>query len=217
MKVKLIKLIFVSFFVFLTSFNLQARDVIKYFADMPVFLLPSLESTHKLELIENFNKNATKDTLENLFGGKVRMLQLDTVAQFISIQATSVSRFDMIVLNRLDSTEFITIINTVCGPVCSSYIHFYDTQWKEIKMDFPDLSNQPWLKSPEESINGVKVKDMLKGNFLEYTFNPKENRIEVKNNTSEMLGSDEQALIKPYLADETIYVKWANAKWEAMK
>ena len=212
MKAKLKKIICFSFVILLAGFNLQAQNVIKYFTDMPGYLLPSMESSHKLELIENYQKTG-KDTLENLFGGKVRMLELDTVSQHISISTTSVSRFEMQILERSDKTKFIAIINTVCGPVCSSYIHFFDTEWQKIRMDFPELTNRQWIKSTDDTIDGVKLEDMLKGVFLEYNFNPQENSVEVKNNSARILGKEEQELIEPFLMKKVISVKWDAGKF----
>ena len=212
MKAELKKIICFSFVILLAGFNLQAQNVIKYFTDMPGYLLPSMESSHKLELIENYQKTG-KDTLENLFGGKVRMLELDTVSQHISISTTSVSRFEMQILERSDKTKFIAIINTVCGPVCSSYIHFFDTEWQKIRMDFPELTNRQWIKSTDDTIDGVKLEDMLKGVFLEYNFNPQENSVEVKNNSNRILGKEEQELIEPFLMKKVVSVKWDAGKW----
>lgn len=213
MKLNINKLVFFSLLIFNINFGVQAQDIIIYFTDMPAYLLPSLESSHKLELIENYQKTG-KDTLENLFGGKVRMLELDTVSQHISISTTSVSRFEMQILERSDKTKFIAIINTVCGPVCSSYIHFFDTEWKEIRMEFPKFDNRQWLKSTDETIDGVKLQDMIKGIFLEFNFNPHEKSVEVRNNSVQMLGKTEQGQIKPFfMEDKIISVKWKEGKW----
>ena len=213
MKAKLKKIICFSFIILLAGFNLQAQNVISYFTDMPAYLLPSLESSHKLELIENYQKTG-KDTLENLFGGIVTLLDLDTVADYISIRTTSVSRFEMMLFQREDKSSFITVINTVCAPVCSSYIHFYDTEWKEIRMEFPKFDNRQWLKSTDETIDGVKLQDMIKGIFLEFNFNPHEKSVEVRNNSVQMLGKTEQGQIKPFfMEDKIISVKWKEGKW----
>ena len=213
MKAKLKKIICFSFIILLAGFNLQAQNVISYFTDMPAYLLPSLESSHKLELIENYQKTG-KDTLENLFGGKVTLLDLDTVADYISIRTTSVSRFEMMLFQREDKSSFITVINTVCAPVCSSYIHFFDTEWKEIRMEFPKFDNRQWLKSTDETIDGVKLQDMIKGIFLEFNFNPHEKSVEVRNNSVQMLGKTEQGQIKPFfMEDKIISVKWKEGKW----
>ena len=213
MKLNINKLVFFSLLIFNINFGVQAQDIIKYFTDMPAYLLPSLESSHKLELIENYQKTG-KDTLENLFGGKVTLLDLDTVADYISIRTTSVSRFEMMLFQREDKSSFITVINTVCAPVCSSYIHFFDTEWKEIRMEFPKFDNRQWLKSTDETIDGVKLQDMIKGIFLEFNFNPHEKLVEVRNNSVQMLGKTEQGQIKPFfMEDKIISVKWKEGKW----
>ena len=213
MKLNINKLVFFSLLIFNINFGVQAQDIIKYFTDMPAYLLPSLESSHKLELIENYQKTG-KDTLENLFGGKVTLLDLDTVADYISIRTTSVSRFEMMLFQREDKSSFIAVINTVCAPVCSSYIHFFDTEWKEIRMEFPKFDNRQWLKSTDETIDGVKLQDMIKGIFLEFNFNPHEKLVEVRNNSVQMLGKTEQGQIKPFfMEDKIISVKWKEGKW----
>ena len=213
MKLNINKIVFFSLLIFNINFGVQAQDIIKYFTDMPAYLLPSLESSHKLELIENYQKTG-KDTLENLFGGKVTLLDLDTVADYISIRTTSVSRFEMMLFQREDKSSFITVINTVCAPVCSSYIHFFDTEWKEIRMEFPKFDNRQWLKSTDETIDGVKLQDMIKGIFLEFNFNPHEKSVEVRNNSVQMLGKTEQGQIKPFfMEDKIISVKWKEGKW----
>ena len=213
MKLNINKLVFFSLLIFNINFGVQAQDIIKYFTDMPAYLLPSLESSHKLELIENYQKTG-KDTLENLFGGKVTLLDLDTVADYISIRTTSVSRFEMMLFQREDKSSFITVINTVCAPVCSSYLHFFDTEWKEIRMEFPKFDNRQWLKSTDETIDGVKLQDMIKGIFLEFNFNPHEKSVEVRNNSVQMLGKTEQGQIKPFfMEDKIISVKWKEGKW----
>ena len=213
MKLNINKLVFFSLLIFNINFGVQAQDIIKYFTDMPAYLLPSLESSHKLELIENYQKTG-KDTLENLFGGKVTLLDLDTVADYISIRTTSVSRFEMMLFQREDKSSFITVINTVCAPVCSSYIHFFDTEWKEIRMEFSKFDNRQWLKSTDETIDGVKLQDMIKGIFLEFNFNPHEKSVEVRNNSVQMLGKTEQGQIRPFfMEDKIISVKWKEGKW----
>ena len=212
MKAKLKKIICFSFVILLAGFNLQAQNVIKYFTDMPGYLLPSMESSHKLELIENYQKTG-KDTLENLFGGKVRMLELDTVSQHISISTTSVSRFEMQILERSDKTKFIAIINTVCGPVCSSYIHFFDTEWKKIRMDFPELTNQHWMKNEEEMVDGVKIENLFQSTFIEFHFNSMMNGVVARNNSIEMFDTEKKEKLMPYFRKENMLILFENNTW----
>ena len=212
MKAKLKKIICFSFVILLAGFNLQAQNVIKYFTDMPGYLLPSMESSHKLELIENYQKTG-KDTLENLFGGKVRMLELDTVSQHISISTTSVSRFEMKLFQRPDKSSFIAIINTVCGPVCSSYIQFFDREWKEIRMDFPELTNQHWMKNEEEMVDGVKIENLFQSTFIEFHFNSMMNGVVACNNSIEMFDTEKKEKLMPYFRKENMLILFENNTW----
>ena len=212
MKAKLKKIICFSFVILLAGFNLQAQNVIKYFTDMPGYLLPSMESSHKLELIENYQKTG-KDTLENLFGGKVRLLELDTATQHISISTTSVSRFEMKLFQRPDKSSFIAIINTVCGPVCSSYIQFFDREWKEIRMDFPELTNQHWMKNEEEMVDGVKIENLFQSTFIEFHFNSMMNGVVARNNSSEMFDTEKKEKLMPYFRKENMLILFENNTW----
>ena len=212
MKLNINKLMFLSLLIFNINFGVQAQDIIKYFTDMPAYLLPSLESSHKLELIENYQKTG-KDTLENLFGGKVTLLDLDTVADYISIRTTSVSRFEMMLFQREDKSSFIAVINTVCAPVCSSYIHFYDTEWKEIRMEFSKFDNRNWLKSAESIVDGEKVEDMLKATFIELTFKQEKNAVEARNHSIEYLNLESGKLLEPFLKKENIIITFENNGW----
>ena len=212
MKAKLKKIICFSFVILLAGFNLQAQNVIKYFTDMPGYLLPSMESSHKLELIENYQKTG-KDTLENLFGGKVRLLELDTATQHISISTTSVSRFEMKLFQRPDKSSFIAIINTVCGPVCSSYIQFFDREWKEIRMDFPELTNRQWMKNEEEMVDGVKIENLFQSTFIEFHFNSMMNGVVARNNSIEMFDTEKKEKLMPYFRKENMLILFENNTW----
>ena len=208
MKANLKKTICFSFLILLAGFNLQAQNVISYFTDMPGYLLPSLESSHKLELIENYQKTG-KDTLENLFGGKVRMLELDTVSQHISISTTSVSRFEMQIIENENDT-LIAVINTVCAPVCSSYIKFYDTEWQEVKVDFPKYTNKSWYKIPISNVAEKNIETVMKTSFVELIFDQAEKMIVAKNKSWEYLNDDDLAAITENMTLENIKVPYST-------
>ena len=195
-------------------FNLpgRAQTIDSYFVDMPAIILPGLSSSMRLELTEYY-KSEGRDSIRNQFGYNVHLLALDTVSGYISLQTASNARFEMKTLLRNDTSVVLVVIRTVCGPVCSSYIHFYDKGWNKVQLDFPKLSNLDWLKNPEEMVNGEKVKNMFNANFLEYIINTKDNSIHVKNNSVETLGMDEQAIVKPFLDDKVITVRWNNDKF----
>lgn len=173
------------------SFSGQSKNIATYFVDMPLILMPTLESSYRLELVEIFTESG-RDTLENSLGSTVTLLNLDTVNQHIAVRSTSVSRFEMQLITHRNDT-LIGIINTVCAPLCSSYIKFYNTDWQEVKVDFPKFSNKSWYKV-DISNDAKKIAERLvKMSLVELAFEPAEKVITAKNNSLENLNEDERA------------------------
>lgn len=172
---------------FTLNFTASAQNIINYFIDMPVYLLPSFDKTLKQELVENFQKNPERDSINNLLGGKARLLNLDTVANNLKIQSTSVSKLEIQLIDRTDGTRIIGIINTVCAPGCSSYIKFYDTEWNELKVSFPKFSIENWVNTSNNEEQNKQVKNAVRINFLEYTFSSDGKNVIIHNRSKEQL------------------------------
>lgn len=167
---KIRRIYFFTVIFFTLNFTAGAQNIINYFIDMPVYLLPSFDKTLKLELTENYLKNPERDSVNNLLGGKARLLSLDTTANNLKIQSTSASKVEIQLINKPDNSRIIGIINTVCAPGCSSYIKFYDTEWNEIKVNFPKFSIENWLNPSNNEEQNKLVKNAVRIDFLEYTF-----------------------------------------------
>lgn len=208
---KLIKLFF-ALLCLIPAMQGQAQTIDKYFVDMPAILMPGLESKMRLELTEYY-KSERRDSIRNSYGYQVKLLTLDTLNSYISVQAASNTRFEMKTMLRPESSVLIAVIHTVCGPICSSYIHFYDKGWNEIKIDFPKLNNHNWLKTPESIVDGEKVEDMLKATFIELTFKQEKNAIVARNHSIEYLNLESGMLLEPYLKKENIIIAFENNGW----
>ena len=192
-------------------FNLpgRAQTIDSYFVDMPAIILPGLSSSMRLELTEYY-KSERRDSIRNQFGYNVHLLALDTVNGYIRLQTASNARFEMKTLLRNDTSVVLAVIRTVCGPVCSSYIHFYDKGWNEVKMDFPKLSNLDWLKNPEEMVNGEKVENILRTSFIELTINPLDNTVEARNNSVEYLSLEDKITVRTFVKKENIIFTFSS-------
>jgi len=192
-------------------FNLpgRAQTIDSYFVDMPAIILPGLSSSMRLELTEYY-KSEGRDSIRNQFGYNVHLFALDTVNGYISLQTASNARFEMKTLLRNDTSVVLVVIRTVCGPVCSSYIHFYDKSWNELKMDLPKLSNRDWLKNPEEMVNGEKVENILRTSFIELTINPLDNTVEARNNSVEYLSLEDKITVRTFVKKENIIFTFSS-------
>ena len=192
-------------------FNLpgRAQTIDSYFVDMPAIILPGLSSSMRLELTEYY-KSERRDSIRNQFGYNVHLLALDTVSGYISLQTASNARFEMKTLLRNDTSVVLVVIRTVCGPVCSSYIHFYDKGWNKLKMDLPKLTNRDWIKNPDEIVNGVNVADMFPASFIELRFDTKNNGIEVRNNSAEYLSLEDKITVRTFVKKENIIFTFSS-------
>ncbi len=172
---------------FTLNFAAGAQNIINCFIDMPVYLLPSFDKILKQELVENYQKNPERDSINNLLGGKTRLLSLDTIANNLKIQSTSASKVEIQLINRPDSSRIIGIINTVCAPICSSYIKFYDTEWNEIKVNFPKITIDNWLNPSNSEEQNKLVKNAVRIDFLEYNFSSDGKKVVVHNRSEKHL------------------------------
>lgn len=187
---KLKKIFLFVALIFSINFIVNAQNIVNYFVDMPVYLLPSFDKTLKQELVENYQKNPERDSVDNLFGGKARLLQLDTITNNLKIQATSVSKLELQLIERADNSKIIGIINSVCSPICSSYVKFYDKNWNEIKVNLPSFTIENWLKSEISPEQTKLVKDLVQINFMEFSFSSDGKKLLISNRSSEHLTNE---------------------------
>lgn len=194
----------------LISFTGQSKNIVDYFLDMPLTLMPTLESSYRVELVENYQQ-LQRDTLQNRFDTTVKLLKLDTLNQNIAVCSTSSSRFEMQVFEHQNDT-LIGIINTVCAPICSSYIKFYDTDWNEVKVDFPKFSYKSWLKYSLSDEEKETVEKIVKVSFIEYAFNSNENVVNVKNNSLDFLGEEDILKVADFLTSAPLKVPFEKVQ-----
>ncbi len=160
---------------------INAQGIEFFFKDMPQSLLPTLSSYHRLELLEYYKANK-KDTLINDFGSTVKLLEFDTDNNYIDIQLNSIKNLKMFVFHTNDSTPVIGLIHTVCAPICSSYIRFYNKKWKQITVDMPQMSLKDFLEKEDKDLEKE-----VKTEFIELNFDPKEKQLLFINNSLEGL------------------------------
>lgn len=182
---------------------------------MPAYIYPLLSSSLRLELMEYY-KSEKRDTIQNVFGKKTQILAYDSVGNYLSLQSAANSRFEMKLLYTADSTLTIGIINTVCAPICSSNIHFYDKNWQEIKTDFPKLTANDWLKSSDQLIEGVSISKIIKSSFIEFNFNSNNNTVTAKNNSLDYLSLEDNNRVEPFVNKDYIKFEYQNGNWKAV-
>lgn len=124
---------------------LQAQEAKTCFKNMPDSLCPLLSVVNRADFID-FLDSKMKAEVTNNFGGKSEMTELSP--DYIRVQVTPQSTWQMKLLPVNDSTKVICAISTVCAPACDSHIKFYTTDWKEL----PASSYLPALPAMDDFI-----------------------------------------------------------------
>lgn len=109
--------------------SLQAQEAKKLFVNMPDSLTPLLTKVNRADCID-FLESKMKAQVDNRFGNKSEMTDLSK--DYVRMQMTPQTTWQMKVLAINDSTNVICTINTACAPACDSSIRFYTTDWKPL-------------------------------------------------------------------------------------
>lgn len=184
----------------------KSKGIIDYFVDMPAYLLPSLKSSYKLEMVENMLSQKS-DTIQNELNTTIRFLELDTVNQYIHLESSENSTFQIFTTTHSNDT-IIGIINSVCAPICSSYISFFDVEWKKQNINLPHLQSKDWIEQNDTLINGKKLSEWVITSFIEYKFNPTKKTIEALNHSLDFLGLEDKSTLESYFSDKPITLFW---------
>lgn len=124
---------------------LQAQEAKTCFKNMPDSICPLLSAVNRADFID-FLESKMKAEVTNSFGGKSEMTELSP--DYIRVQMTPQSTWQMKLLPVNDSTKVICTVSTVCAPACDSHINFYTTDWKEL----PAASYLPALPAMDDFI-----------------------------------------------------------------
>jgi len=201
------------FFFFCTLISAQGVD--KFYVGMPDALNPTLTSQQRLELIE-YAKAGQNDTTFNRFKNPVFLLKLDTLHQHLIVKNSSLSTFEMKILNLGTTEPIIGIIRTVCAPICHSLIEFYDLKWNCIPVPFPYPQATDWLdlekaQKSEERIETFQK--ILKHSFVSLSFQDEGQVVTASNNSIDFLSDEDKKLVIPYVNTAPLLFQWSDLKW----
>ncbi len=123
------KLIGVFVIVLFCFASAQAQEVKTLFISMPDSLSPLLTPVNRADLID-FLDSKMRAQVENRFRRKSEMTVLSK--DYIHIQMTPQTTWQMKLLPVNDSTQVICTVSTSYAPAADSDVRFYTTQWNEL-------------------------------------------------------------------------------------
>ncbi len=116
----------IGLFTFVSSHAQEAKTL---FINVPDSLCPLLTKVNREDCID-FLSSKMKAQVENRFGQKSEMTDLSK--DYIRMQMTPETSWQMKVLALNDTTNVICTVATACAPACDSSIRFYTTDWKPL-------------------------------------------------------------------------------------
>lgn len=115
----------VSFLLTFPSLDIQAADIDRLFASVPQSVMPMLDQSGKLDLLDLYNGGLTSKC-ENRFGGQTEMIS--KTASGIELVTSNVGRWQMVVL-PVEADTIIMTLHTLDAMGKSTDVRFYDTRW----------------------------------------------------------------------------------------
>ncbi|WP_321518005.1 DUF3256 family protein [uncultured Bacteroides sp.] len=193
--------------------SLHAQDAKSVFINIPDSLCPLLTKVNRedfADFLESKMKAQVKNKMDKM--SEMKVLTKD----YVSLQTTSLSNFQMKLLQLNDTTKIICVINTVCGPVCDSRISFYTTQWKELpSKDYIDMPGMESFFITPESAKLAAYNDArasLDFYLLKSDLSKDSNELVFTFTSPQNLDESLAKALEPFLKKELVYV-WKDGRF----
>ncbi|NDV66326.1 DUF3256 family protein [Bacteroides sp. 224] len=211
---KKILLFLFAFTLFTSAYAQEAKTL---FLKSPESVTPLLTEVNRADFIDFLESNM-KAKVKNRFESESEMT--DLTADYIRIQMTPQSTWEMKVLPVDDAQSIICIISTACAPICDSRIQLYTADWKPLnynlyitlpkKEDF--FLAQPDDTSTEDFRILYKKADL----FLVKASLSKESKVlTFSYTTPEYMVKEDAEKLSEYLREPLMYT-WNQGKFQKM-
>lgn len=190
-----------------------AQEAKTLFVNMPDSLSTLLTKVNRADCID-FLESKMKAQVENRFGKMSEMTELGK--DYIRMQMSARSTWQMKVLALNDSTNVICTVATACAPACDSSIRFYTTEWKLLPesrfITLPAMAD--FLNTPDSTAvyafdEARRSADML---LMKADFNKENTELTLTLTTPDYLSTETAEKLKPFLRRPLVY-QWKNGKF----
>ena len=197
----------IGLFTFVSS---QAQEAKTLFINVPDSLCPLLTKVNREDCID-FLSSKMKAQVENRFGQKSEMTDLSK--DYIRMQMTPETSWQMKVLALNDTTNVICTVATACAPACDSSIRFYTTDWKPLTADsfitLPVMND--FLLTPDSTAiyefdEASRSADIL---LMKVDMNKENTELAVTLATTDYMSKETAEKLKPFLRRPIVY-QWKN-------
>lgn len=143
----------------LSTMQAAASDYIdRFFAYMPQRVLPILDKTSRLDLIDLYN-NAMKAKAENVYGGMSEMVHKSDY--YLSLKLSDASTWQMRIIPIAHDT-LIVCAHSLNANGTSTTLHFYKEDWHSVKRDMVPPSQSQFLLPNTTTLSSSRMQ-LLRG------------------------------------------------------
>lgn len=183
------------------------------FKAMPDSLMPLLTQVNRADFID-FLESDMRAEVTNRFNRKSEMTRL--TKDYIRIQMTERSSWQMKVLPLNDSVRVVCAVATVQGPVADSDILFYTTDWKPLPAD--DFFQKPGAEdfvSVPDSLQDNRIRPALAKidmSLLAAEISDNSDTLTLTFTTPRYLDAETADVVRPYIRPTRKYV-WRDGRY----
>ncbi len=186
------KIILLLVFVALSVSVVWSRSITECFKDMPAHLLPGLNSSMRLDIVDFYTSGKTARMM-GVLGEEVELKILNE--DYLMLQTSAVSDVQLKLLPFKNGSQILAVINTVKAPAADSDLNFYSLDWQPIDtFEKPRLSsayffNQDCLLQKSAG-QYLSIKELCSIYFYEYSFQSGNNFLLVYSSLPDFLGEE---------------------------
>ena len=133
--------------------EINAHNIDTLFINTPRHIMPLLDKTSKMDLIDLYNEGL-KAKVVNIYGGDTFLLK--KTDKFLSLQTTKSGIWTMKILSCDNNSQLILCLHTVDAKGMSTNITAYSLDWNLKKIQIPLFSPIDFFKNPQSYIPSSK-------------------------------------------------------------
>lgn len=198
----------------LTVHTAQGQTAISLFAGMPESEFLPLTVSDRLDLIDLY-KAGQKAVVKNSFEDSCSVIRMTD--DYVQLQ-TGNTTTELFLLPMVNDSKVVCLIQTVCAPVCDSYLEFYTTAWKNLPASiFITFANKDDFLKEGINLEDEKVKNILipLDIFLSRLhYDPDKQELQQYYTTPDYLSKEDREKVTPYLKDSPKQFKWNKIRFE---
>lgn len=190
--------------------NVRAITPEDAFVNAPSSVIPLIEKSTRLDMIDYFNAGSDRPSRNVLYGNS-RITALSP--EHIVIEATAASTLEIIALPSGNDT-ILAVIHTLATPVPDSRLALYTSEWEELpsrSYTAPDLVQ--WI-APGASRD--EVESLLPFMLASCAYSPETGEFIFTNRLSEFLSEEVYEPLKPLVRPTLTYV-WDGKRMNLRK